>query len=151
MMAKYPNLELIEYKLKQFAFSEGADILKNACFLKFSADTFMQTWADTSTGFNLKSGFAGEALTDEYTTVMEMRWCIYKEDDKRKWNDSKDVIYGVFFGNELAYMLINPKEQFFEDLKNRRMLAQREAMETYVNLYGETNEVKLGEVELTMH
>lgn len=147
MMAKYPNLELIEYKFKQFVFSEGADILKNACFLKFRADTFMQTWADTATGFNLKRGFAGQAFTDEYTTVMEMRWCVYEEDDKRKWHDSKDVIYGVFFGNELAYLFINPKEQFFEDLKNRRMLAQREAMETYDSLDGEADEVKLKEEE----
>lgn len=41
----------------------------------------------------------------------------------------------------------NPKEQFFEDLKNRRMLAQREAMETYDSLDGEADEVKLKEEE----
>lgn len=147
MMAKYPNLELIEYKFKQFVLSGCADILKNVCFMKFRADTFMQTWADTATGFKTEGGFAGQAFTDEYTTVMEMRWCVYEEDDKRKWHDSKDVIYGVFFGNKLAYMSINPKEQFFEDLKNRRMLAWREAMETYNSLGGKADEIRLKEEE----
>ena len=147
MMVKYPNLELIEYKFKQFVLVRCADILKNACFMKFRADTFLQTWADTATGFNLKKGFAGQAFTDEYTTVMEMRWCVYEEDDKRKWHDSRNVIYGVFFGNKLAYLSINPKEQFFEDLKNRRMLAWREAMETYNSLCGKADKIRLNEEE----
>ncbi len=143
MKARYPNLELIEYKFKQFVFSEGEGILKNTCFPTFRADVFIQTWADTATGFNLKSGFAGQALTDEYTTVIEMRWRVYTDDDKRKWRDCDDVIYGVFFGNELAYVFINPKEQFFEDLKNRKMLAQREAMGTYDSLDGEAKQTKI--------
>lgn len=134
MIARYPNLELIEYKFKEFIASQEIDILKNSCFLKFRTDTFMQTWADTSTGFNIKSGFAGQAFTDEYTTVIEMKWCTFESDDRKKWHSNEDdSIYGVFFGNELAYVFLNPNERFFEDLKNRRMLAQREAMETYKN------------------
>lgn len=143
MKPKYPNLELIEYKFKQFIFSEGSEVLKNACFPTFRADTFIQSWANTATGFNLKSGVAGQAITDEYTTVMEMKWCAYEGDNKKKWHDNKDIIYGVFFGNELAYVFLNPKERFFEDLKNRNMLAQKQALEVYDSLDGNAEQSKI--------
>lgn len=131
MIARYPNLELLEYKFKQFVFSEGADILKNACFLKFRADVFMQTWSTTATGFNLEKYASGQAFTDEYTTVIEMNWCIRTNGKEKHFEDCEDVLFGIFFGNTLAYVLLNPNKKFYEDLKNRDMLPQREAAETY--------------------
>ncbi len=54
-MRGYPNLELIEYKCKENAMEKYSDVLQNALFLKCKMDVFMQTWANTATGFNLKS------------------------------------------------------------------------------------------------
>lgn len=131
MKAKYPNLELIEYKFKEFIFKNADDILNNTCFHKYRADVFMQTWSTTATGFNLENYASGQAFTDEYTTVIEMNWCIRTNGKEKHFEDCEDVIFGIFFGNTLAYVLLNPNKKFYEDLKNRDMLPQREAAETY--------------------
>ena len=129
MRKGYPNLELIEYKCKEYAYKLHADILKEAIFPTFRIDTFMQTWANTATGFDAENICSGQAFTDEYTTVCEMSWC--KKDPEKRWVDVEDKIYGVFFGNRIAYMFINPNEQFFKDLKNREMKSQKIALERY--------------------
>ena len=36
----------------------------------------------------------------------------------------------------MAYIVINPSEQFFDDLKNRKMKSQREALKEYKRIYG---------------
>lgn len=129
-MRSYPNLELIEYKCKIAAFELHKNTLKDAIFTKFKIDTFMQTWGDTATGFDADEGYcAGQAFTDEYTTVCEMSWC--KRDKEKRWVDIPDRIYGVFFGNRMAYMFTNPNEKFFDDLKNRNMKSQRYALKEY--------------------
>lgn len=129
-MATYPNLELIEYKCKESAFELHADTLKDACYVICKVDVFQQTWANTATGFNMDCCLSGQAFTKEYTTVVEMRW--HKRTEKAKYEEVKDVIYGVYFGNSIAYMFINPNENFFEDLKNRDMKSQREAIKRYI-------------------
>lgn len=133
-MRGYPNLELIEYKCKENAMEKYSDVLQNALFLKCKMDVFMQTWANTATGFDLKSYASGQAFTDEYTTVCELSWC-KRSDDKYRFIDVEDRIYCVFFGNEMAYIVINPSEQFFDDLKNRKMKSQREALKEYKEGY----------------
>lgn len=87
-----------------------------------------------NTGFDLKSYASGQAFTDEYTTVCELSWC-KRSDDKCRFIDVEDRIYCVFFGNEMAYIVINPSEQFFDDLKNRKMKSQREALKEYKEGY----------------
>ena len=125
MMKEYPNFELIEFKCVETAYKCHKEILKNARFLKTRMDSFLQTWGSTALGFDAEGCCAGQAFTDAYTTVVELSWCV-------NFDDSKDRIYGVFFGNEIAYMFINPNEQFFEDLKNRNMRSQKDAMKEYV-------------------
>lgn len=127
MKRGYPNLELIEYKIKTYCFPYLGKAVCNQHYPSFKADVFLQIWANTATGFNLIDGFSGQAITAEYTTVMEIHWF----EDKKLINESEDVIYAVFFGNDLAYAILNPNEKFIEDLNKRTMLAQKQALESY--------------------
>lgn len=64
---------------------------------------FPQTWGDTSLGFG---GMGGQAITSAYTTVIVedcAGWC------------------GVFFGERLAYTILNPNQTFYDDLHNGQM------------------------------
>lgn len=64
---------------------------------------FPQTWGSTALGF---SGFGGQSMTSAYTTVVaEINY---------GW-------YGVFFGERLAYLVLNPNDAFFDDLRKGRM------------------------------
>lgn len=70
---------------------------------EFEMHMFPQTWGDTSLGFG---GIGGQAMTTAYTTVVidnTSGWC------------------GVFFNERLAYVIHNPNEKFFEDLRNGNM------------------------------
>lgn len=121
---KYPNLELIEYITDNLAV-ETFDTLYNSYTHRFKMYVFPQTWSSTALGF---SGCGGQAMTEAYTTVVEMSWdYINKTDDIRGLNltTSEDRIYAVFFDGKFAYMYLNPSEQFFKDLNNRFMESQK--------------------------
>lgn len=123
---KYPNLELIEYITDNLAI-ENFDILDNTYYHRFRMYVFPQTWSSTALGFG---GCGGQAITEAYTTVVEMSWdYVNKTDDIRGLNltTSDDRIYAVFFDGKFAYMCLNPSEQFFEDLNNKRMKPQNES------------------------
>lgn len=64
---------------------------------------FPQVWGDTSLGFG---GIGGQAMTTVYTTVVI--------DDVSGW-------CGVFFGERLAYIILNPNEKFYEDSRRGQM------------------------------
>lgn len=89
----YPNLELLEYQIRT----------KNRLNLPiFKAEMFCQTWTNTNGGME---SFAGcDAFVDEYTTV---------------FHECTTDTYYVCFGNRYAYSVLNPNEQFYEDLKNK--------------------------------
>ena len=123
---KYPNLELIEYITDNLAI-ENFDILDNTYCHRFKMYVFPQTWSSTALGFG---GCGGQAITEAYTTVVEMSWdCVNKTDNIRGLNltTSDDRIYAVFFDGKLAYMCLNPNEQFFEDLNNKYMKPENES------------------------
>ena len=116
-MAKIPDLRHLEY----LAWNEVEKILREQkrkiLAPHTSVDLFLQTWPDTSCGLSTNpSYFAGQMLTDEYTSVFELRW-VYSD------TLEEALVYYVFFGNELAYCIRNPNAKFFEDLKNRNMAA----------------------------
>lgn len=70
---------------------------------EFSMYMFPQTWGDTALGFG---GIGGQAITSAYTTVIideYTGWC------------------GVFFNEGLAYVVHDPNQYFFEDLRNGEM------------------------------
>ena len=69
----------------------------------FRFTMFCQTWGSTALGFD---GFGGSAMTDAYTTVV---------------NEINSGWYGVFFGEELAYLIKEPNEIFFEDMHKFQM------------------------------
>lgn len=122
---KYPNLELLEYITKNTANELFKDVLTMSTYHKFKMYVFPQTWSSTALGFD---GCGGQAITEAYTTVVEMSWdCVNKTDNIRGLNltTSDDRIYAVFFDGKLAYMCLNPSKQFFKDLDKRNMRSQR--------------------------
>lgn len=128
MNARYPNLELLEYKAR-VALSSDEEFLKileeqrknnKYAYVEMDAMVFPQIWGSTCTGFDVsKDGspaIGGCAMTKEYTTVMH-----------ELLTDS----YIVFFGAEPCYKVTNANETFFDDLAKRRMASLSEAKKAY--------------------
>lgn len=138
---KYPNLELIEYITENTACELFESELIMSTYHKFKMYVFPQTWSSTALGFDMIGGCSGQAITEAYTTVVEMtsykfesgkdiRGIVYKE--------LEDKVYAVFFDGKIAYMCLNPNSEFFRDFDRMSMKLQRGA-ECYVdeNLNGE--------------
>ena len=110
-MAKIPDLRHLEH----LAWNEAEKIIseqkRKIWSPHTSVDLFLQVWPDTSCGLSTGFSFAGQMLTEEYTSVFELRW-VYSD------TPEEALAYYVFFGNELAYCIRNPNAKFFEDLKN---------------------------------
>lgn len=125
---KYPNLELIEQTFKEKVKEKYPSVFDTSSqWHKCTADVFVQTWSNTSTGFDLKHVCSGQAFTDEYTAVMRLEW-----HELSNGALCPKQIYGVFFGNKLAYILKDPNPKFDLDLKNRCMKSQKNAR-AYIN------------------
>lgn len=129
---KYPNLELLEYITENTACELFENELIMSTYHKFKMYVFPQTWSSTALGFD---GCGGQAITEAYTTVVEMtsykfesgkdiRGIVYKELD--------DKVYAVFFDGRIAYMCLNPNSEFFRDFDRMCMKPQRGA-ECYVD------------------
>lgn len=125
---KYPNLELIEETFKEKVKEKYPHIFNeaNAVWHKCTADMFIQTWCNTATGFDLEPVCSGQAFKDEYTTVMQLQWLEWSNVDNKLHTKS---LYGVFFGNKLAYILRNQNQKFEFDLRDRCMNSQKNARE----------------------
>jgi len=129
---KYPNLELLEYITENTANELFKDVLIMSTYHKFKMYVFPQTWSSTALGFD---GCGGQAITEAYTTVVEMSWCYTnKTEEIRGFNfiESEDKIYAVFFDGKIAYMCLNPNSEFFKDFNRMCMKPQRGA-ECYVD------------------
>lgn len=122
---KYPNLELIEKTFKEKVKEKYLSIFDTSNqWHKCTADVFLQTWVTTATGFDLEPVCSGQAFTDEYTTVMTLTWLEWSSVYNKTYPKS---LYGVFFGNRLAYILRNPNQKFEFDLRDRRVNSQKNA------------------------
>jgi len=122
---KYPNLELIEQTFKEKVKEKYPSAFDaNSQWRKCTADMFMQTWSNTATGFDLEPVCSGQAFTDEYTTVMKLEWYELSSVDNKLHPKS---LYGVFFGNKLAYILRSLNQKFEFDLRDRQMKSQKNA------------------------
>ena len=119
MKPEYPNLELIEYIFDQKLLEHYPEVMKVAKFPKYRAEVFCQSWPNTAGGFDAPGYVSGQAITDQYTTIMEMTWSIRRDDGS--FYDSSDEIYGVFFANNFGYLVPNPNSVFFSDKANRNM------------------------------
>lgn len=128
MNARYPNLELLEYKAR-VALSKDEELLKNFeakrkdnkyVYSEIDAVVFPQIWGSTCTGFDVTEDgsptLGGCAMTKEYTTVL---------------HELATDIYIIFFGEKMCYKVTNANVEFFEDLKKRHMASLSEAKRRY--------------------
>ena len=128
MNLNYPNLELLEYKAKQFL-SNDEEIVekikelrkeKRYASVNFEALVFPQMWGSTCTGFDVMEdgspSIGGCAMTKEYTTII---------------HELLTDTYVVCFGDRPCYSVTNANEEFFADLDNRNMASLSEAKRKY--------------------
>ena len=121
---KYPDIEFCE-KILFGTVKAQHPKLTPIIMHDVSVQMFPQTWASTAGGFEAPGMLAGCAMTTENTVVMKLTiWTGTLQDTVA--ND----FYGVFFDGELAYIVTDPKEQFFTDLKNHDMKSKYEASKT---------------------
>lgn len=97
---KYPNLELIEERFFNTLNATSETNIKRGTYEVY---VFPQIWGSTALGFG---GVGCSAMTKAYTTVI---------------NQENTSIYGVFFGEKLAYIVENPTYDFYQDIKNHNM------------------------------
>lgn len=128
MNARYPNLELLEYKAR-VALSSDEEFLKTIeeqrknnkyVYVEMEAIVFPQIWGSTCTGFDVsKDGspaISGCAMTKEYTTV---------------FHELLTDTYIIFFGERICYKVTNANAEFYEDLQKRNMASLSEAKRRY--------------------
>ena len=129
---KYPNLELIEYITENTACELFENELIMSTYHKFKMYVFPQTWSSTALGFD---GCGGQAITEAYTTVVEMTSYKFESGKNIKgiiYKELDDKVYAVFFDGRIAYMCLNPNSEFFKDFNRMCMKPQRGA-EYYVD------------------
>jgi len=123
MTGKYPNIEILEKLFRSACDTIFSEPAPHILVPETEVEVFPQTWPDTSCGIG--DGFAGQAFTKAYTSVFSLKWSTKQEN--KGITDSGNIIYGVFFRNTLAYVLINPNKKFQEDLKNHSLKEQKKA------------------------
>ena len=128
MTAKIPNLELIEYKFKQYLYNDKEWVKlaekkeKENKWWRPEIDLYLfpQIWGSTCTAFDMDENgiplMGGQAMTKAYTIVAK---------------ETHTQYYGVFVDGEPCYMIKDPTKQFYEDLKAGKMKGKRKAMEVY--------------------
>ena len=126
---KYPNLELIEYITENTANILFEELMMRTVH-RYKMYVFPQTWSTTALGFDKIGGCSGQAITEAYTTVVEIT--LYKIESGKDirgitYEELDDKIYAVLFDGKIAYMCLNPNHKFLKDLSNMRMKSQREA------------------------
>ena len=128
MNARYPNLELLEYKAR-VALSRDEEFLKifeekkknkKYVYAEIDAVVFPQIWGSTCTGFDVTEngspGLGGCAMTKEYTTVL---------------HELITDTYIIFFGEKMCYKVTNANAEFYGDLQKRQMASLSEAKRRY--------------------
>lgn len=103
---EYPDLEYIEADFVSNVYNirlgQHKDIFTNNN-VKF-VEMFPQTWETTAGGFEEPNKLAVKKKTTTYTSVFR-----YTDKDDNEY-------YGVYFGNEFAYIIENVNEEFYKDL-----------------------------------
>lgn len=120
MYNEYPNLPLVEEKFScailhsiEKAINESQKRFPRA---EFSVCVFPQVWPNTAGGFEDGKCFSGQMFITQYTTVIQ---------------EKLTGIYGVFFGNGMAYYVEKENSAFAEDLKAQNMKNIKEATKRY--------------------
>ena len=105
MHTNFPCLPLIQ---ERFYNAVKTQFPKELKYPTYDIQMFSQVWGSTALGFG---GFGGQAMTKAYTTII-------KEENTN--------LYGVFFGDRMAYVIENPTKEFFEDIQEHNMKAMDE-------------------------
>ena len=128
MNARYPNLELLEYKAIMYLSrdKEFVRILDEKkrdnkyALVEIEAVMFPQIWGSTCTGFDVTENgsptVGGCAMTKEYTTVI---------------HELVTDTYIIFFGEKMCYEVTNANAEFYEDLQKSQMASLSEAKRRY--------------------
>lgn len=128
MNARYPNLELLEYKAIMYLSrdKEFVRILDEKkrdnkyALVEIEAVMFPQIWGSTCTGFDVTENgsptLGGCAMTKEYTTVI---------------HELVTDTYIIFFGEKMCYEVTNANAEFYEDLQKRQVASLSEAKRRY--------------------
>ncbi|HJB27190.1 MAG TPA: hypothetical protein IAA06_00120 [Candidatus Blautia faecavium] len=128
MNARYPNLELLEYKVRMVLASDEEFLRtfeekkksNKYVYVEINAVMFPQIWGSTCTGFDIcedgSPALGGCAMTKEYTTVL---------------HELLTDTYFVCFGERICYKVTNASKEFHEDLQRRRMASLSEAKRRY--------------------
>ncbi len=127
-MMRYPNLELIEYKIRLIlskdpefqAALEAKRKERKYAYLEFQAMVFPQVWGSTCTGFDVTEDgiptMGGSMMTTEYTTV---------------FHELLTNTYVVCFGDRPCYSTKDPNDNFLADLSKMNMASLSEAKKKY--------------------
>lgn len=75
---------------------------------------FLQSWSSTALGFDLQTGFAGQAFTTAPTVVV-----------------MHDRAACVYFGEDLAYRIPRMGAEFRQDMNKGAVVSQSEAVRRY--------------------
>lgn len=109
--AKCPNLEILSYIAFQLVY-----LMFNKIKCEFDIYVFPQVWPSTCLGIDCDEngeGFiGGQAMTKAFTSV---------------FYDTLNEIYVVFFDDNIAYIVSNPTDEFYEDLKNNNLKSRSKA------------------------
>ena len=128
MNQKYPNLELMAYMFREQLIKneewmqEWNRLKEERKFLRVNLEcmVFTQMWGSTCTAFDVmpdgSASFGGCAMTNAYTVV---------------FRELNTEVYCVFVDDRPCYMVTDPTEQFYEDLKNHNMKSLSEAKKCY--------------------
>lgn len=126
-MNKLPNLELLEYKAKQYFFNNEENKAQYKALIEqgqlrrdFIAEMFSQAWGSTCLGFDVDEKgqpmFGGSAMTEAYTTV---------------FLEPLTETYLIFFGDRVCYQVKDANDTFLNDLKNHSLKALSLALKEY--------------------
>lgn len=114
-----PNLGLLLYQAHQLWLKDENNS-KNAKQAEMRVYVFPQIWGSTCLGFaQAETGeptMGGCAMTEAYTTVVR---------------ETSTKTYFVFFDGRICYMVSDPSEAFYEDLKNHALKSFSEAKKAY--------------------
>lgn len=124
---KYPNLELMEYYCREY-FKKSEALKKKVKekkkngwnVMEFNAFVFPQLWGSTCTAHDItrdgSPALAGSAMTKAYTVVMQ---------------ETLTETFFVFVDNKPCYIVENPTEVFYDDLRKRNIKSKSMAMDAY--------------------
>ncbi len=126
--AKYPNLELIEYKFRQILNNdeewkkkvEEAWEKNRYIYPDYEVIVFPQVWGSTNTAFDVcedgSPAIGGCAMTKAYTVVVK---------------ETLTETYGVFVDDKACYIVDNPSNEFYKDLSEHNIKSRSEAKKAY--------------------